>query len=169
MKIFAKGSNIITAESSMEQTIKDNTCFILLNMPIFNMDLSLLMLKEWNNCDKLSTAKAIVRPKVKESGEPPRSYRYPSMKAVKAKEPIRRPSNRILNTSPFANIPVLGEIGLLFIMSLLAGSTPRDIAGKESVTKFTHKSCTASNGDGKPNNIAANMVRISPILLDNRK
>ena len=73
LKIIAKGSNIITAESSIAQMMKDNTCFILLKIPIFNMDLSLLMLKEWNNCDKLSTAKAIVRPSVKESDEPPRS------------------------------------------------------------------------------------------------
>lgn len=50
-------------------------------------------------------------------------------------------------------------------MSFSGGSNPRAIAGSESVTKLTHKSCTASKGDSIPNNSPINIVTISPIFV----
>ena len=54
-------------------------------------------------------------------------------------------------------------------MSFSGGSNPRAIAGSESVTKLTHKSCTASKGDSIPNNSPINIVTISPIFVAIKK
>lgn len=59
----------------------------------------------------------------------------------------------------------LASLGGLFIISFSGGSNPNAIAGNESVTKFTHNSCIASNGDFTPNNNPTKIVTISPIFV----
>ena len=46
---------------------------------------------------------------------------------------------------------------------------PKAIAGKESVTKFTHKRCIAIKGVGSPIQINMNKAKTSAILLPNKK
>lgn len=43
------------------------------------------------------------------------------------------------------------DLGCLSIMSKSGGLKPKAVAGRPSVTKFTHKSCTGINDSGKPN------------------
>ena len=57
----------------------------------------------------------------------------------------------------------------LFITLFDIGSTPKDIAGSESVTKYIHNNCTASKGLGSENIMANRIDIISPMLQDNRK
>src|SRR5699024_4083219 len=52
--------------------------------------------------------------------------------------------------------------GGCFITSSAGGSNPKAIAGSPSVTKFTHKIWTGTNGSGKDNNIANSIIQISP-------
>ena len=53
---------MITDTCKKVHIIKDNTRFLLLNTPISESECSLLMLKEWNNWERLSTAKHMVLP-----------------------------------------------------------------------------------------------------------
>ena len=49
------------------------------------------------------------------------------------------------------------------------GSTPRARAGRESVTRLSHRSCTGTRGIWwKWNTVAQKMVRISPMLQESR-
>ena len=57
---------------------------------------------------------------------------------------------------------------LSFHNILITRSNPNAIAGRESVTKFTHKSCIGKRGVDQPKHIAANIVIISPILLESK-
>ena len=59
--------------------------------------------------------------------------------------------------------------GFLSMISGSAGSAPRASAGIESVTRFIHKSCIASSGEGRRIKNAQSTVSISPMLLDKRK
>ncbi len=43
-----------------------------------------------------------------------------------------------------------GERGCFCIMSKSGGLKPRAVAGRPSVTKLTHKSCTGIKASGKP-------------------
>jgi hypothetical protein len=45
----------------------------------------------------------------------------------------------------------LDDLGCLSIMSKSGGLKPKAVAGRPSVTKFTHKSCTGIKDSGKPN------------------
>ena len=74
----------------------------------------------------------------------------------------------IVSQSPSANKPFFGERGGLSIISLSGVSSPKEIAGSESVTRFTHKSCIAVSGDDQPNIIPETTVRISPMLLESK-
>ncbi len=94
---------------------------------------------------------------------------YPTTNAIRAKEPIIIPSIIIFIANPSANIPFLGEMGFRCIISSSAASTPKEIAGRESVTRLTQSNCTATNGVGNPKSMAENMVSISPTLLESRK
>ena len=50
-----------------------------------------------------------------------------------------------------------------------AGSTPRARAGRESVTRLSHKSCTGVRGIwGKRRAVAQKMVKISPMLQESK-
>ena len=92
----------------------------------------------------------------------------PMVNAKSASAPIIKPSNIIVSQSPSANKPFFGERGGLSIISLSGVSSPKAIAGSESVTRFTHKSCIAVSGDDQPNIIPENTVRISPMLLESK-
>ena len=83
--------------------------------------------------------------------------------------PIINPSTTIFPINPSANILFLESLGGLFIIFFSGGSNPNAMAGKESVTKFTHNNCIASNGDFTPSNSPTNIVTISPILVAIRK
>ena len=43
-----------------------------------------------------------------------------------------------------------GDLGFLSMMSKSGGLKPRAVAGRPSVTKLTHNSCTGINDSGKP-------------------
>ena len=61
------------------------------------------------------------------------------------------------------------ERGFSAITEGSTGSMPRARAGRESVTRLSHKSCTATRGGWwKLNRVARNSVTISPILQDSR-
>ena len=60
-------------------------------------------------------------------------------------------------------------LGLRFIKFSSQGSTPKAIAGKESVTRFTHKSCIGQRGVAQPIKRAVKIVIISPMFEDSRK
>ena len=53
-------------------------------------------------------------------------------------------------------------------MSSLLLSTPKAIAGKESVIKLTHNIWTGTSGIGRFNNIPNNIANTSAKLLDNK-
>ena len=49
------------------------------------------------------------------------------------------------------------------------GSIPRARAGRESVTRFSHSSCTGLRGAwGNENTVARKMVKISPMLQESK-
>ena len=79
------------------------------------------------------------------------------------------PSTNIFPHSPSENSPFFESLGFLFIMFLSGGSSPKAIAGLESVTRFIHNSWIANNGDFNPNNSPINIVTISPIFVAIKK
>ncbi len=62
----------------------------------------------------------------------------------------------------------LGSRGGRSMMSGSGGSTPRAMAGRPSVTRFTHKIWMAVSGSGRPIRLATNMIKISPTLQERR-
>ena len=59
--------------------------------------------------------------------------------------------------------------GALSMTPSSTGSMPRARAGRESVTRFSHKSCTGVRGDSrKGSTVAAKMARISPMLQESK-
>ena len=60
------------------------------------------------------------------------------------------------NPIPPANIPSLGSLGFLFMISASLFSIPRARAGKQSVMRFIHKRCTGSRMVN-PISVAKNM------------
>ena len=62
----------------------------------------------------------------------------------------------------------LGDLGASFIISGSAGLNPRAVAGRPSVTKFTHNSCTGISASGIPRAAVRKMLTTSPMLDDIR-
>ena len=89
--------------------------------------------------------------------------------AIIVSSPIIKPSAIIFPNSPSAKMLFLASLGGLSIISFSGGSSPNAIAGNESVTKLTHKSCTAKSGDFMPNNNPINIVTISPMFVAIKK
>ena len=119
------------------------------------------ILKACTNCESASTEKAIVRPVAKSP------ICLPKPNAVKLSTPISAPSNpmRMASSRPMT----LREPPRPCMVSGSTPSSPRAMAGKESVSKFTHSSWMGSSGVGKSSTMAKKIVTISPILLESRK
>jgi len=98
-----------------------------------------------------------------------KSFFRPIKYAARANPPIITPPIPILIPRSSENNPALGSLGFCSITPSSAGSTPRDSAGKVSVTKLTHNMCIGIKGSAHPNNVAKNRVIISPILQDSKK
>ena len=91
------------------------------------------------------------------------------LNASNVSSPIIIPSDIIFPHKPSANMLFFGFLGGLDIIFFSGFSKPKAIAGRESVTKFTHNNCIASKGDFIPNNNPTNIVTISPILVAIKK
>ena len=162
-KTDLNGAKITVEICAKEQTVKDRTNHLLVNSPSEKRLIRERKLNEWNNWESASTLKQSVLPKVL----PLR--RKPIMYAIKERVPISRPSVKISSAEFLGKSPSFFLIGGLFIASFAVFSSPREIAGNESVTRLTQRSWMAASGEDSPRIIAANTVIISPMLQDKRK
>ena len=60
----------------------------------------------------------------------------------------------------------LGDLGFCFIISGSGGLNPSAVAGKPSVTKLTHSSCTGIRASGIPRAAVRKMLTTSPMFED---
>ena len=121
------------------------------------------MLKLCTNSNIPSDTKAIVLP----TTIPPNLF--PKLNANSVNIPIITPSENISPHNPSENSPFFASFGNLFIISFSGFSSPKAIAGSESVTKLIHNNCIASNGDFIPRINPTNIVTISPMFVAIKK
>jgi len=62
-----------------------------------------------------------------------------------------------------------GLRGLSFMMSSSGTSVPKAIAGRASVSKFTHRICSGRKGMGRPMRKTTEMTMTSSKLAESRK
>ena len=60
----------------------------------------------------------------------------------------------------------LGRLGFSFIISGSGGLKPSAVAGRPSVTKFTHNSCTGISASGMPRAAVRKILTTSPMFED---
>ena len=73
------------------------------------------------------------------------------------------------NANPWAKRLSWAARGLSFMIPSSTGSIPRASAGRESVTRLSHSSCTGTSGIcAKSSTVAKKMVIISPMLQESR-
>src|SRR5690554_5818032 len=73
-----------------------------------------------------------------------------------------------LKPAPSAKKLSFGSLGFFFITSLSPGSTPKAIAGNESVIKLIHNIWVGNRGTGQKNNTDRKIAITSPRLQDNK-
>src|SRR5690625_3996880 len=92
----------------------------------------------------------------------------PSVKANNVSKSINNTFHKLKAMSFLENIFSVDDRGCSSIISGSFESTPKAMAGNVSVTKLTHKMCTAVNGAGHPIKIPINNAISSPKLQDSK-
>ena len=134
----------ILATISIE-TITAPTKYGFVNNFISNIEcLSDLHSNTWKSCDITKVHKARVLQVAKSN-----LLNLPVINASNVQTPIKTPLTVILDHSPLANILSPFSLGCWHIISLSGGSTPRAMAGKPSVAKFTNNIWIGVNGFGR--------------------
>ena len=163
LNIFATLGTHTTPTCNIVPKINAPTKYLFSKKPTLNIDSSLFILKLCTSSSSPKDKNAIVLP----VSIP---YKlFPKLNANNVSIPIIIPSTNIFPHNPSANIPFFASRGFLFIISLSDFSKPKAIAGIESVTKFIHNKCIASNGDFNPSISPKNIVTISPMFVAIKK
>ena len=126
------------------------------------------MLNVWTTCERLSTAKPMVRPIHGAAGSTSKNTR-PMLYASRESAPTRHPSTAMLYPILPANTLSPRRTGRRSMILGSMGSTPRASAGSESVTRLTQSSWMGCSGNGSRSRKPTKTERISPMLQLSRK